>query len=79
MYEPTIILRNPDIKAINYLLNNFKNLENNNSRFFVINDYYKDYKNKYEIFKNLFFIKDIHLNKKGNKLVAEEILNKINF
>ena len=23
--------------------------------------------------------KDIHLNKKGNKLVAEEILNKINF
>ena len=78
-YEPTIILRNPNTKAINYLLDNFKNLENDNSSFFVINDYYKDYKNKYEIYKNLFFIKDIHLNKKGNKLVAEEILNKINF
>ena len=62
-----------------YLLEKFENLEDNNSKFFVINDYYGEYKNKYESYKNLFFINDIHLNKKGNKLVAEEILKKIKF
>ena len=57
----------------------FKNLEKDGISFFELNDYYKDFENKYKIYKNLFFINDIHLNKKGNKLVSEEILNKINF
>ena len=79
LYEPVIILRDPNINSINYLVDNFKSLEKNNVKVFILNEYYKNYVDKYEIYKDMFFINDIHLNKKGNKAVAEEILNKINF
>lgn len=79
LYEPVIILREPNIDVLSYIQKSFKNLEKNGISFFELNDYYKDFENKYKIYKNLFFINDIHLNKKGNKLVSEEILNKINF
>ncbi len=79
LYEPVIILRDPNMNSINYLVDNFKSLEKNNVKVFILNEYYKNYVDKYEIYKDLFFINDIHLNKKGNKAVAEEILNKINF
>ena len=79
LYEPTIILREPDIAVLTYIKDSFKSLETNSVRFFELNDYFKGYRDKYEVYKNLFFINDIHLNKKGNKLVFEEILKKINF
>jgi len=79
LFEPSIILKKPNNEPINYLLGSLKNLENDNSKFFVINHFYDEYKDKYESYKKLFFINDIHLNKKGNKLVADEILRKINF
>ena len=79
LYEPTIILREPDIAVLTYIKDSFKSLETNSVSFFELNDYFKGYKDKYEVYKNLFFINDIHLNKKGNKLVFEEILKKINF
>ncbi len=79
LFEPTIILKKPNDQTVNYLLKSFKDLENENLKFFVISDFYNEYENKYESYKNLFFINDIHLNKKGNKLVADEILKKIKF
>lgn len=79
LFEPSIVLKKPNKEPINYLLESLKNLENDNLKFFVINDFYEEYKDKYESYKKLFFINDIHLNKKGNKLVADEILRKINF
>ena len=79
LFEPTLILKKPNDQTINYLLTSFKSLENENLKFFVISDFYDEYENKYESYKNLFFINDIHLNKKGNKLVADEILRKVNF
>ncbi len=79
LYEPAIILREPDIAILTYIKDSFKSLETNSISFFELNDYFKGYKDKYEVYKNLFFINDIHLNKKGNKLVFEEILKKINF
>ena len=78
LYEPAIILREPDIAVLTYIKDSFKSLETNNVSFFELNDYFKGYKDKYEVYKNLFFINDIHLNKKGNKQVFEEILKKIN-
>ena len=79
LFEPVIFLKKTNKEPMEYLLEKFKNLENSNSNFFIINDYYDEYKNKFEFNKNLFFINDIHLNKKGNKLVAAEILRKIKF
>ena len=79
LFEPTLVLKKPNDQTINYLLTSFKSLENENLKFFVISDFYDEYENKYESYKNLFFINDIHLNKRGNKLVAEEILRKVNF
>ena len=79
LYEPVIILREPDIAVLTYIKDSFKSLETNSVSFFELNDYFKGYKDKYEVYKNLFFINDIHLNKKGNKQVFEEILKKINF
>ena len=38
---------------------------------------YDEYENAYDAYKNLFFINDIHWNKRGNVKVANEILNKI--
>ena len=79
LYEPAIILREPNIEILTYIQDNFKSLEKNNVNFLEIKDYYKGYQDKYEAYKKLFFINDIHMNKKGNKLVSEEILKKINF
>ena len=79
IYEPTLIIREPDKEVYDYVINSFKTLETSKSNFYVIENYYKDFENKFEAYKNLFFINDIHWNKKGNKLVAKEILEKINF
>ena len=40
---------------------------------------YNNYKDEYDTYKNLFFINDIHFNKKGNLEVAKEIMTKVDF
>ena len=42
-------------------------------------NFYKQYENKFDAYKGLFFINDIHLNKQGNNRVANEIIQKIKF
>ena len=79
LYEPVILLRKPNQIQFDYLINSFKGLEKENVNVNFINNIYKEYKNSYEAYKNLFFIKDIHWNKRGNAKVAKEILNKVNF
>ncbi len=79
LYEPILILKAPNKKTIKYLRSKFEDLEDENTNIEFINDYYKSFENKYEAYKNLFFIRDIHFNKKGNQYIAEEILNKLNF
>tara|TARA_A100001011_G_scaffold82611_1_gene86119 strand:+ start:713 stop:1702 length:990 start_codon:yes stop_codon:yes gene_type:complete len=77
IYEPIIILRDPNKQMFSYLINSFKSLENHNANFFALSDFYKQYDNKFDAYKSLFFINDIHLNKQGNSLVANEIIAKL--
>ena len=79
LYEPVLLLRKPNQIQFDYLINSFKSLENKNVRVSFIKNIYEEYQNAYEAYKNLFFIKDIHWNKRGNAKVAKEILNKVNF
>ncbi len=62
-----------------YFVNEFQDLKNQNVEVNFIKNMYDQYKNAYEAYKNLFFINDIHWNKRGNEQVAKEILSKINF
>ena len=48
----------------------------NNIDFIFLNDYHKNYDDKFSIYKKLYFIGDNHFNNYGNKVVAEEIMNK---
>ena len=79
LYEPILILKSPNEKPITYIIKKFKSLENDFVDVAILNDYYKSYENKYDAYKNLFFIGDIHFNKKGNLYVAQEILSKLKF
>jgi lysophospholipase L1-like esterase len=79
LYEPVLLLRKPNQDQFNFLINSFKNLEKKNLSVNFINDLYSEYEDSYDAYKDLFFINDIHLNKKGNSRVAKEILKKINF
>ena len=78
--EARLILEEPEASKKFYLINNLKNIEKfNNVRFNFINQYHEDYNDKFNAYKSLFFIGDIHWNDNGNKKVADEILKKINF
>ena len=77
--EPNLILKKPNQKVLNFILAEFKKLEQNNVNFYYINKYDSKYEDKFEKYKNLFYINDNHWNKKGNKLVSEEIFEKISF
>ncbi len=77
--EPNLILKKPNQKVLNFILTEFKKLEQNNVNFYYINKYDSKYEDKFEKYKNLFYINDNHWNKKGNKLVSEEIFEKISF
>ena len=79
LYEAILVLKSPNEKITKYLINKFKELEDENTNIEFINDYHKSFENQYEAYKQLFFIKDIHFNKKGNQYIAKEILNKLNF
>ncbi len=48
----------------------------NNIDFIFVNEYHKNSQNKFEVYKDLFFIGDNHFNNKGNKVVANEIISK---
>ena len=48
----------------------------NDIDFIFINEYHKDKDDKFEVYKDLFFIGDNHFNDEGNKVVAKEIIRK---
>ena len=77
--EPNLILKKPNQDVLNFILDEFKKLEQNNVKFYYINKYDSLYKDKFEKYKNLFYINDNHWNKRGNMLVSDEILEKIDF
>ncbi len=79
LYEPILLIKKPDKNLFNYLINELKTLEDDNVKVNFINDMYDEYDDGYEAYKDLFFIKDIHWNKKGNFQVAQEILEKVRF
>jgi len=54
-------------------------LENKKVKVNFIKDMYEEYDNGYDAYRNLFFINDLHWNKKGNTEVAKEIMSKIDF
>ena len=75
LYEPVILLREPNKIYFDYLINGLEKLKTKNVNIEFIRK--KEYENAYDAYKNLFFINDIHWNKRGNAKVAKEILNKI--
>ena len=77
--EPVLIIKKPKKKILNYLLLEFKKLEGPNVKFYYINEYHNIFNDDIDGYKKLFFIGDIHWNKKGNFLVANEIISKLNF
>ena len=77
--EPNLILKKPNQDVLNFILDEFKKLDKNNVKFYYINKYDSLYKDKFEKYKNLFYINDNHWNKRGNMLVSDEILEKIDF
>ena len=79
LYEPVLLLKKPKIDQFNYLINSFKNLEKNDLNVEFIKNLYDDYEDGYTAYRNLFFINDLHWNKRGNAQVAKEILGKISF
>ena len=79
LYEPVILLREPNKIYFDYLIKGLENLKNKNVNIEFIRNMYDEYENAYDAYKNLFFINDIHWNKRGNAKVAKEILNKIDF
>ena len=77
--EPVLIIKKPKKKILNYILLEFKKLEGPNVKFYYINEYHNIFDDNIDGYKKLFFIGDIHWNKKGSLLVANEIINKLNF
>ena len=77
LYEPVILLREPNKIYFDYLINGLEKLKTKNVNIEFIRNMYDEYENAYNAYKNLFFINDIHWNKRGNAKVAKEILNKI--
>ena len=77
LYEPVILLRKPNKIYFDYLITGLENLKTKNVNIEFIRNMYDEYENAYEAYKNLFFINDIHWNKRGNAKVAKEILEKI--
>ena len=79
LYEPVLLLKEPNKKQFNYLIDGLNELENKKVKVNFIKDMYEEYDNGYDAYRNLFFINDLHWNKKGNTQVAKEIMSKIDF
>ena len=57
--------------------NHWKNFaEKNKIEFIFVKDYHSNYIDKYEAYKDIFFIGDNHFNENGNRLISKEILEK---
>ena len=48
----------------------------NNIEFIFVKNYHENYKDKYNAYKDMFFLGDNHFNENGNRLIAKEILEK---
>jgi hypothetical protein len=74
--ESVFIIKNPIDKNYEFLINQLESLNKNNIKFIYLNEYYQEYTNGFDVYRDLFFANDVHWNKKGNLKIAEEILNK---
>ena len=72
--EPIFMLNSINSSFYYNYWNKFSN--ENKIDFIFVNEYHKDEDDKFEIYKDLFFIGDNHFNDKGNKVVAEELIRK---
>lgn len=78
--ESALFLKKPREDLLNFYVNSFKKVADTlNADFIYLNDYHSNFSDKFEAYKNLFFINDIHWNIKGHQAVANEILNKSKF
>ena len=72
--EAIFVLNNLDST---FYENHWKNFsKKNNIEFIFVKNYHANYMDKYEAYKDMFFIGDNHFNEKGNKLIAKEKLEK---
>tara|TARA_B100000401_G_C52756212_1_gene695854 strand:- start:162 stop:1295 length:1134 start_codon:yes stop_codon:yes gene_type:complete len=53
--------------------------DKNDIEFIFVEDFHKDKKNKFKIYRELFFIGDNHFNDAGNKVIAKEIIDKSSY
>jgi|694.fasta_scaffold34050_7 hypothetical protein len=74
--ESVFIIKNPIDKNYEFLINQLESLNKNNIKFIYLNEYYQEYTNGFDAYRDLFFANDVHWNKKGNLKIAEEILSK---
>lgn len=74
--ESIFIIKDPIDKNYQYLLNKLSSLKQKNINFIYLNDYYKNYKDRFDAYRNLFFTNDVHWNKEGNEKIAEELIEK---
>ena len=51
----------------------------NKINYIYLEDYHSNYTDKFQAYRDLFFIRDNHWNEKGNKLIAEEFLSKSDY
>ncbi len=72
--EAIFVLNNLDST---FYENHWKNFsKKNNIEFIFVKNYHANYKDKYEAYKDMFFLGDNHFNENGNRLIAKEILEK---
>ena len=74
--ESVFIIKDPIKKNYEYLIKQLESLSNKNNNFIYLNEYYQESKNRFDSYRDLFFVNDVHWNKKGNQKIAEEILRK---
>jgi len=74
--ESVFIVKDPIEKNYEYLIKQLESLSNKNNNFIYLNEYYQESKNRFDSYRDLFFVNDVHWNKKGNQKIAEEILRK---
>ena len=72
--EPIFMLNSIDSSYYESFWGKFA--KQNNTEFIFIKDFHKNEKDKFKLYKKLFFIGDNHFNDEGNKVVAEEIIKK---
>lgn len=74
--ESVFIIKDPINKNFQYLLDKLNSLKQKKINFIYLDDYYKNYKDRFDAYRKLFFKNDVHWNKEGNKKIAEELIKK---